>query len=64
MKKHLEKHSHKIRNVMHWLIFLAASFAFAASIADVSAQYTMDVILKYPEIAENSILVKSGYLPF
>ena len=64
MKKHLIKHSHKYRKTMHWLIFLTASFAIAASIADVSAKQTMQAIMLNPEIAQNSILVKSGYLPF
>lgn len=64
MKKHLIKHSHKYRKTMHWLIFLTASFAVAATIADASAKQTMEVIMMNPEIAQNSILVKSGYLPF
>ena len=64
MKKHLKKHSHKIRNTMHWLIFLSASFALATSIADVSAKQTMELIMLNPEVAESSILVRSGYLPF
>ena len=64
MKKHLIKHSNKYRKTMHWLIFLSATFAIWATIADVSARQTMEIIMLNPEIAQNSILAKSGYLPF
>ncbi len=64
MKKHLTKHSQKYRKTIHWLIFLSATFAIAASIADASARQAIEIIMLNPENAQNSILEKSGYLPF
>jgi len=63
LKKHMKRNSLLLKNISHWAIFITAAFAVATSIADVSAKQTMEVILLHPEIAENSMLVKVGYLP-
>lgn len=63
LQKFMKKHTLICRDVSHWAIFLTASFAVATSIADVSAKETMKIIMKNPEIAEHSMLVKNGYLP-
>lgn len=59
----MKKHSNFIRNCSHWAIFIFASLALATSMADVSAKNTMEILIVYPELAENSVLVTVGYLP-
>lgn len=59
----MKEHSDFIRNCSHWAIFLFASLAVATSIADVWAKSTMEILIEYPELAENSMLVKNWYLP-
>jgi hypothetical protein len=63
MVKFMKKHSKFIRNCSHWAIFLFTSLALATSMADVSAKNTMKILVKYPELAEHSVLVNVGYLP-
>jgi hypothetical protein len=63
MRKLMLKHPLLLRDISHWAIFITAAIALATSIADVSAKQTMEIIMLYPELAENSMLVKVGYLP-
>jgi hypothetical protein len=63
MREFMLKHSLVLKDISHWAIFLATVFAFATTIADVSAKETMEIIMLHPELAENSMLVKVGYLP-
>lgn len=63
LKKYMKKHSLIIRDICHWAIFIAATFAAATFIADISSKQTMEVFIIHPEIAENSLLLKVWYLP-
>ena len=63
MKDFMKKHSNLIRNCSYWAIFLLASLAVSVSIADVAAKNTMEILILHPELAQNSMLVKVGYLP-
>lgn len=54
----------EVGNILRWAVFIVASGTLAIKIAEVSAMETVKLIMANPEIAQTSILVNYGYLPF